>query len=107
MNPLDARPPFRRIEPVRRDDHHRSAVAPGIVDGHRRVQQANSAVDEARHRLARDLCISVRDCGGNFLVNADDQFRRGIAAMVDDRFVQASERGARHRRHIFDIGRFE
>ena len=100
--PLGAGAALHRVQPVAREDHHRRAVDPGVVDRHRRVLHADAAVDERPHGLARGLRIAVRHGDRGLLVHAGEQLRLGVAAIVHQRLVQAAEARARVDADIFD-----
>ena len=80
------------IERIAGHDVDRHAIAPGIVDRHRGVLQADGPVREDQHRLAFDLGIAVRHGDRRFLVRAGVPFQIRI---VDQRFVQPAEAGTR------------
>src|SRR5713101_5041495 len=89
MNPIDPRPPPRRIHRAVGAEHHdRSAIAPRVVNRHRRMHQTNVAVHRCRHRVSRDLCIAVRDRDRMLLVEHHQHLRRSIAEIVDEAVVQ-------------------
>ena len=60
VHPLHARRPHRRVERVAEDDVDRHAIAPRVVDRHRRVLQPDRPVRHDRERLALDLGVAVR-----------------------------------------------
>ena len=64
---------MRGVEVVAADHDDRHAVAPGVVDRHRRVLQADGAVAEHHHRLAFDLEVAVR--------HRDRRIPRGMQVM--------------------------
>ena len=78
--------------PTITNDRH--AIGPGLEERHRRVEQADGAVNDDQHRLAGGLGVAVRHGDGRFLVQAGEQLGRGVLAVVDERFVQALERRA-------------
>ena len=73
-------------------DHHvdRYPVAPGVVDRHRGVLQADRAMAGHGHRPALDFCVALRHGYRDLLVRAGEDLRP-IAGVVDDRFVQPAE----------------
>ena len=89
MDPLAAGGALRGIDRIA--DHHvdRHPIAPGIVERHRSVLQANCAVCEGQQRLALDLGIASRHCDGGFLVRARMPVDLEI---IDKRFVKAAEK---------------
>ena len=91
VRPLDARPPQRRVERVAGQDVDRHAVAVGVVDRHRRVLHADRAVTQRRHRLALGLEVAVGHRHRRLFVQAGDELGRCVAAVVDDRLVDAAE----------------
>ena len=76
------------------DDEDRHAVDIGVVDRHAGVQQPDQVVQDHRHRLAGRLGVAVRDLHRDLLVLAQHH-RRLVAAVVDERIVQAAEARAR------------
>ncbi len=104
VQPLDPRAPFGVVERVADDHHHRRPIAPGVVDRHRGMLQADGRMDQAGHRLPGRLGITVRDPGRYLLVHADDQLGRLVMPVIDDRFVQAAEGRSRGGRDIADVG---
>ena len=97
------RRPMRGIEIVAADHDQGYAIAPGVVDGHRCMLQADRAVTERHQRLAGDLEVAVRHGDRGFLVRAGEKFRHLVAAVVDQRLVDGAEARSRVRRQIFDI----
>jgi len=89
------------------DDDDRHAVAPGIVDRHRSVLQADGAVAQGQERLAGGLEVAVRHRDRRFLVHAGQEFGFLVAAVIDQRLVQAAEARRRVRRQIFEIERLD
>jgi hypothetical protein len=81
------------IKVVAADDDHRHPVAPGIIDRHRGVLQADGAVAQRDQRLAGDLEVAVRHADRRFLVRAGEVFRHLVAAVVDQRLVDGAEAG--------------
>ncbi len=69
--------------------------------------QAHSAVAEHRHRLAFRLEISVSHGHRRFFVAAGQELRHLIAAVVDDRLVNAAEARAWVRGDVLDVQRLE
>ena len=71
-------------------DHHvdRRAVAPGVVERHRGMLQADGAVGEGQQRLAFDLGVAVRHRDRGFLVGAGVPVDLEI---IDERLLQSAE----------------
>ena len=53
--------------------------------------QADSAVEENAHGLARNFRVAVRQGHGRLLMTAGDKFRRLVAAIVDQGFVYSAK----------------
>ena len=105
--PLDAGAARRAVGDVADEDQHRHAVGVGVVDAHRGVLQADGVVHDDRHRFAGHLRVAVSHRGGDLFVHAREQLGLAVAAVVDDRFVNAAERGARHARDVVEADVFE
>ena len=105
--PFDAGPPHGGVEDIA--DHHvdGNAVAPGIVEGHGGMLQPDGAVREHAQRLALDLEIAVAHGDRNFLVGAGEEFRALVAAVVDQRLVQAAKARRRIGGHVFEAERLD
>ncbi len=95
--------PRRGVEVVAADHDHRHAVAPGVVDRHRRVLEPDDVVHRRGHRLALGARVAVRHRDGDLLVLAEDHLRHMIAAVVDERIVQAAKRRAGIERDVLDL----
>ena len=89
--PLDAGPAHLHIAHIADHHIHRHAVAPGIVHRHGGVLQPDGAVGAHAQRLALDLVVAVAHRDRNFLMRAGEEFRADIAAVVDERLMQAAE----------------
>jgi hypothetical protein len=85
----------RGIAGVADDGEHGNAVAPRLEQPHRRVQQPDRAVHQRHQRFAGGLRIAVCHGGSGLFVEDGEDLGLAIAAVVDDRFVQAFERRAR------------
>jgi hypothetical protein len=105
--PFGSRPPLVGVEAVADDHEHRHAVTPGVVQRHRSVLQADGAVRHYRHRLAARLGVAVRHAHRRLFVQTGEQLRLGIAAVVDERFVQAAEARARVGGDVFEAERLD
>jgi hypothetical protein len=100
VDPFDPGRALVRLDDVADHHVHRHPVAPGIVQRHAGVLQADRAVADHGDRLAFDLGVALRHVDGDLLVRAGEDFRL-VAAVVDDRLVQAAEaRGAVHRQVV-------
>jgi hypothetical protein len=71
------------------------------------VLQADGAVRHHRHRLAGRLGIAVRHADRGFLVQAGEELGLGVAAVIDQRFVQAAEARPRVGRDVFEAERLD
>jgi len=87
-------------------DEGRGAVAPRIVHGHRGMLQADGAVAQSGGRFAGDLEIAMAHRDRGFLMHAGDEFRLLVAAVIDDRFMDAAAGGGRVREHEIDLDDF-
>ena len=63
------------------------------------MQQADDVVQDRHHRLAARLGVAVRDPHRDLLVLAEHHLRL-VAAVVDERVVQAAVAGARVERRV-------
>ncbi len=81
----------RGIAVVAQDDVHGHAIAPRVVDRHRRVLQTHGAVRHHGQRLALNLEIAVAHGHRRLFVAAGDELGLLIAAVVDDRFVETAK----------------
>ena len=102
-----ARRPMGGVEVVAADHDDRHPVAPGIVDAHGGVLQADGAVAQRHQRLAGDLEVAVRHADRGFLVRAGEVFRHLVAAVVDQRLVDGAEAGGAVRGAVFDVERLD
>jgi hypothetical protein len=106
VNPIDARAaPLGVHRPGAAKHHHRHAVDVGVEDRHTGVLQADHVVHDGDHRFVLGLGITVRHGHRNFLVMAEDHFRLVVAAVVDDRIVNAAKGRARIEGGVLDIKR--
>ena len=64
-------------------------------------------MEQREHRPALDLRVPVRHGHGRLFVAAGQQLRQLVAAVVDDRFVQAVETGARIRGDVLEPERLD
>jgi hypothetical protein len=97
MHPFSAGAALVGLDDIAAHDDDGHPVAPGVVHRHRGVLQANHAVANHGHRLALDLGVALRHMDRDFLVRTGQDFRPGVAAVIDDRFMKPAEtRGAIH-----------
>jgi hypothetical protein len=87
MHPIRAQHALVSLHDVAADHENWHAVAPGVVDRHRRVLQADRAVTGHRNRRACDLGVALTDMHSDVLVHASDNFRL-IVAVIEDGFVR-------------------
>ena len=100
VDPIDERPAAAFVHrPGGADDEHRAAVDIGVIDAHGGVQHADHVVHDRHHRLAGRLGVAVGDLHRDLLVLAE-QDRRLVAAVIDQRVVQAAIARARIERDI-------
>ena len=104
VDPVDPGPPPGRVDRAGGpDDQHRDAVAPGVVDGHGRVHQADVAVDRDGHRPPGHLGVAVRDRDRVLLVQADEHPRIAVAAVVHQAVVQPAVARAGDERDVAQV----
>ena len=103
MVPFEGEQPLGGVQRIANDHVDGRLVAIGVVQRHGGVLQADRGLRHHRHRLALDLHIAMRHGHGDFLVGATEQFRRLVAAMIDDRLMKAAEGVGRCLGHIFDL----
>ena len=90
VDPVDPRPPPRRVDgPGRAEHEHRHAVAEGVEQRHRRVHQADVGVERDSHRPLGHLRVAVGDRDGVLLVQRDHHLRLLVAEIVDEAVVEA------------------
>ncbi len=78
-----ARRPLGRVKIGAAHHDHGDAVAPGIVDRHRRMLEADRTMAEHQQRFAGNFEITVRHRHRGFLVRAREKFRFLVATVVD------------------------
>jgi hypothetical protein len=83
----------------RPDHEYRRAIDISVVNPHGGVEEPDHVMHDRHHRLAGRLGIAVGDLYGDLLV-LTQQHRRIIAAVVDQRVVQAAIARARIERNI-------
>ena len=88
-------------------DVDRHAVAPGIVERHRGVLQADHAVAHHRHRLAFDLGVAVRHGDRDLLMRTGEDLGLGIVAVIDHGFLDAAEARRAIDRAVVHVERLE
>ena len=102
-----ARRAVRGIEIVAAEDEHGNAVAPGVVDRHGGVLQADRAVDQRHDRFAGRLEVAMAHGNAGFLVRAGEEFRHRVLAVIDQRLVETAVARGRIGRQIFDVERLD
>jgi len=107
VGPFGRATPFGCVERVSGEDHHRHAIGPGIEDRHRRMLDSDTAVDHRAHGLACGLGVAVCHRHRRLLVHAGEELGFAVAAVVDQRFVQAPEARARIRRDVLEVERLD
>ncbi len=103
VEPFDAGPPLVERAGIAGEEQHRNAVAIGVVDRHRGMLRADSAVHDRGHRLAGDLGIAMRHSDRHFLVQAGQPFRFLVGAVIDETFLQGAECRAGAGGHVVDV----
>ena len=99
--------PLGGVLRVAEDEINRNAIAPRVVDRHRRVLGADGAVHAHQHGLAFDLRVAVGHRHRDLFVRAGDALGIAVAGVVDDRLVDADEARGTHREHVFHVHRAE
>ena len=100
--PFDAGTPLLHRHDIADHAIDRHAVAPGVVERHGGVVQADGAVREDAERLLLDLVVAVAHRHRDFLVRAGEEFGIDVAAVIDQRLVQAAEARRGVRRHVLE-----
>ncbi len=103
VNPVDKRPALgfgQRSGGAH--DKHRRAVEIGVVDAHRRVQQADQVMDDGDHRFALGAGIAMGDLHGDLFMLAGEH-RRIVLAVIDQRVMQAAVARAGIERDVLEI----
>ena len=105
MHPVAARTALGIAHrPGAAQQNDRNAVAPGVVDGHDCVLQADHVVQNGDHRLAGGARVTVSDGHRDFLVHAFQVFRVLVAQIIHQRIVNAAKRRARIERREGNVG---
>ena len=99
MHPVPARRAFAGVDRIPHHHVDRHAVAPRIVERHRGVLQADSAVRQNQHRLAFDLGIAIRHGDRCFFMHACMPIDLEI---INQRLVQAAKAIARIAGNVLD-----
>ena len=107
MKGRHARRAIGGVHVVAADDDHRHAVAPGIVNAHRRMLQADGAVHQRHQRFAGNLEVAVCHADGGLFMHAGEEFGAFVLAVIDQRLVQGAEARSRIAGQIFDVERLD
>ena len=91
-----------RVLDVAQQKIQRHAIAVSVVNGHGCVLQAHGAVRHHHHRLAFDLEVAMSHGDRRFLVAAGEQLRDLVAAVINQRLVDAAKAGAGISGDVFD-----
>ncbi len=95
MRPIDVRAALAFVHGTgRADDEDRHAIDIGVVDRHAGVQKPDQVVQDHGHRGAARLGVAVGDLHRDLFVLAQHHGRL-VAAVIDQRIVQAAEACAR------------
>jgi hypothetical protein len=92
-----------RIEVITDHQEDRNAIRISVIDGHCCVLCSNSSMQQRHDRLAFDLRVTMSHRHGRLFVTARQQFRLGVAAVVDDGFVETLKARAGIRRDEFKV----
>jgi hypothetical protein len=101
MHPFRPGRAFIGFHDIAAQDDHRHAIAPGVVDRHGGVLQADDAVTRHCHRPAGHFGVALRYVDGDVLVHAGENFRF-VVGVIDGGFVQAAVARCAIDRQIFD-----
>ena len=103
MQPVDPAP-VGGIERTGAAEHqHRRVVAERVVDAHRAVHQADQVVQDADADAAGGLGVAVRHRHRDLLVGGEHHLRLVIAAVVDQRVMQAAIARSRQQEDVVDV----
>ena len=105
--PVEQRPPVLAARDVRAQEIRGRAPRERAEDAHRRVLQARRRERDDRHRLARHREVAVRDVDGRLLVRAREPLGRRVAAVIDERLVQAAEARRGIRDDVLELERLQ
>jgi len=89
-------------------EHHvdRYAIDERVVDRHRGVLEPDDRMGHDRRRLSLHLEIAVRHGSRLLFVDAGDELRVRVAAVIDHRLLQPAERRGGVREDVRDVERF-
>jgi hypothetical protein len=91
VDPVDPGTTLLRSNRSGRAEHeHRRAVTPRVEDAHHAVQQADVAVQDARHRLAGRLGVAVCDRDRMIFVQANNDAGILVAEVVNQAIVKSA-----------------
>ena len=108
MHPVDPGAAVSRIHwPGAAQDDDRQPVSPGVINRHRRMLQTDDIMHRGGHRPACGARVAVSQRHGDLFMIAENDLRRMIAAIVDQRIVQAAEGRSRIDRDILDLEGFD
>ena len=107
VSPFDGEMRLVASRMIADDDVNRNAVAPGVVNRHGGVLESDGAVSHDEKRLAFDLGVAMSHGDGGFFVAAGDELGILIAAVIDDRFVQAAKARAGIGADVLDSERLD
>ena len=91
VRPLHTGPTLGGLQMISGEDHHGRPVTPGVVNRHGSVLQSDRPVREHGQRFAGYFEVAMSDGSRLLLVRTGQQLRRLVAAVVDDRLMDASE----------------
>ena len=96
-----------RVLRVAEHEKYRHAIAPRVVDRHRRVLGADGPVHADEHGFALDLRVAVGHGHRDLFVRAGDAFGIAVPCVIDDRLMDADEARCAHGEHVFHVHRSE
>ena len=105
--PLHAGAPLGGVEGVADHDEDGRPAGPGVVDTHRGMLQAHGAVGQDEHRLAFDHRVALGQGDRGLFVATGDELGVLVAAVVDQRLVNAAKTGARIGGHVLEAESFD
>ncbi|GCC49418.1 hypothetical protein chiPu_0033577, partial [Chiloscyllium punctatum] len=107
MRPFGARRALVGFHDVAAHHNDGDAITPGVVHRHRRVLQPDHAMADHGERLAFHLGVALAHMHRDLFMRAGDDLGLLVAAMIDDRLVQAAEARRAVHREILDVERLE
>ena len=83
----------------------RHPVGVSVINRHGRVLQADGAMEQGHHRFAFDLGVAVRHGDRGLFVEAGEELRHPVVAVVDDGFLQSFEASSPDSKRSYSMSR--